>query len=164
MSTAVEVTGRVLDFAAYADARAAQQDTGNNLVRAMLSALDQLQQCFAFHDRMGGVSYASRTYLSELERVDDAELVRAQISQYAQSVAALAFSARLGVTVQRLDGRAVTSARGPYQLHGTWIGHDLFGRGPSVLVSMVPPPADICSTEQLANRFPLTKAQARVAR
>jgi DNA-binding CsgD family transcriptional regulator len=164
MSTVVETGGRVLDFTAYADARAARQETGDYPVRALLLAFDQLEQCFAIYDRMGRVSYTSRTFVAELEAANDAELVRAQIVQFAQSLAAIAAMARLASTVQRLEGRTVTSARGQYQLQGTYIGHDLFGSGPSVLVSMVPPPADLCSTEQLGVRFPLTRAQARVAR
>jgi DNA-binding CsgD family transcriptional regulator len=164
MSKALETGVRVLDFAAYADARAARQETGDNPVRALLLAFDLLEQCFAVYDRMGRVCYASQGFLTELDAANDGELVRAQIVQFAQSLAAIAAMARLGVTVQRLEGRTITSARGPYQLHGIYIGHNLFGGGPSVLVSMVPPPTDLCSTEQLGARFPLTRAQARVAR
>src|SRR5262245_16951453 len=103
MSTAVKIEARVLDFASFADARADRQEHSDHPIRVLLLALEQLQRCFAFYDRMGRVCYASKNFDSEFDQADDGHFVRAQVVQFAQSIAALASVAKLSATVQQME-------------------------------------------------------------
>ncbi len=135
--------------------------------RVLLSALDALEQCLAFHDGMGRLQHANRAYLDEVGRSGaDGEALRNQVSQLAQMVCALAVASRMehGDRAHRLGERTISTGRGAYHFQCAYVGVGLFGATPSVLITLDPPPADPFCIERLRTQFGLTRAQAKVAR
>jgi len=129
-------------------------------VLVLLRALDSLEQRLVLFDRMGRIHHASQAYQQDIQGSE----VHAQITQYAQATWALAPMAALGAAVRPATERQLVTARGEYAVQATYIGIDLFGCGPTVLVAVQPPAPDPLDGAVLNRRFGLSKAQARVAR
>jgi DNA-binding CsgD family transcriptional regulator len=153
---------RTLEMTIGSPARSAVGAAGE--LRTLLLALDTLDHCLAFYDHMGRLLHGSRAYLMELEAIEDAESLRRDISQFAQAISALAAVAQTGAAVQQFGKNHVSGSRGVYELQGTFVGVNLFGRGSTVLVAVTPPAPDPFAAERLRRRFDMTRAQARVAR
>lgn len=131
---------------------------------ALLRALDTLDQGLAFLDSMGREQHANPAFLKEIASATDGHLLRSHVTQFARTVWGQAACARLGEQVERLDARAIPGARGEYRLQGTYIGADLFGMGPTVMVALDAPRPDPFDADGLRKRFKLTRKQCNVVR
>lgn len=129
----------------------------------LLRALDTLEHSTAFFDRGGAIRHASAAFRAV---VADPRLagIEAEVRGFAAVLWGIANVRRLEGAVERIAVRAVSCAGGECRLRGAYVGEDLFGGGPSVLVGVEPPGDDPFGTDRLQRRFGLTAMQSRVAR
>ncbi|HEX8212305.1 MAG TPA: LuxR C-terminal-related transcriptional regulator [Longimicrobium sp.] len=129
----------------------------------LLLALDALEHGFALLDRAGNVLHASPAFTRALGRPELAGLGH-EVGRFNAALWGHANVRGLGERVEPLEIRSVRTAAGECRLQGAYVGADLFGAGPSVLVGVQTPPDDPSSPERLSERFGLTRSQTRVAR
>jgi DNA-binding CsgD family transcriptional regulator len=67
-------------------------------------------------------------------------------------------------TVEELAIRDVPTEQQGYRLKGSFIGLDLFGKGPITLITLERPAPDPLSDEALRERFNLSKKESQVLR
>ena len=128
----------------------------------LLLALDTLEHGFAFHDRGGRVQHSSPSFRRALADEAFGGLAEA-VERFVAALWGAANVRGLEGAIERLDTRSLRLACGECRLQGTYVGADLFGGGPSMLVGVRVPSEAPFSAERLRERFGLTRKQSRVA-
>ena len=131
-------------------------------VWSLFHALESLDQPLALLDGFGTLQHASVRFTHTVQRAG--RPLELQVAQLARVVWGCVAAARLGSQPPTVSSEHVRTEQGVFVLHGTYVGADLFGHGPSVLITIEAPAEDPTTVEQLQRRFRLTRAQARVAR
>lgn len=130
---------------------------------ALMAALDALDQRLLFYSCDGVLVHATRGFRKAV--ADDEPRLREEIQLFAASSCGLARLRRMkeGEVVERMvvQELAGTPSR---RLVASYIGLDLFGGGPTVLIAMEAGATDPLDADLLKQRFGFTAAQCRVAR
>jgi DNA-binding CsgD family transcriptional regulator len=129
---------------------------------SLLHAVGTLDLPFAFFGRGGEVQYASPALL-RLVAQDSHATLEPELRRFASALWGTANVRRLGNVIERLDEWTITLWCGECRIQGTFVGLDLLGGGPCVLVGVQLPHAEPYSMEHLRKRFGLTRKQSRVA-
>lgn len=147
-------------------ATALQFDLPNQLAwsEPLINALDLLGQRVAITDATGRLKYATRSFAAALAVDADRNAIASALRESAQAACGTAnLQATAGVR-QPPQTRVVVTGRGPYKLSSAFLGNNLFGWGPTVVVQLEVPPLDPLEHDRLAREFGLTRAQSKVAR
>ena len=131
-----------------------------------LRALDAVPQPLAFYTCAGELLHANRPAYCALKDAPEAEWLRAEAEHFARSVCALVRvrgeegegEVMEAVAVQEISVSALL------RLSGSYVGLNLFGSGPSVLLSLEQPAPDPLAESSLRERFGLTRQEARMTR
>ena len=131
-----------------------------------LQALDALDQGLVFFDCGGTLLHANRAFARLLEICPEGQQLRTEVHHFADSICGLIKMRGLEreATVQEIAVRDVPTEQQQYRLRGSFIGLDLFGKGPTTLIALERPTPDPLSDESLRERFGLTRQEARTAR
>ena len=131
-----------------------------------LRALDAVSQPLAFYTCAGELLHANRAAYCALQEAPEAEWLRAEAEHFARSVCALVRVRNEEDESEVMEAVAVQeiSVAEPLRLSGSYVGLDLFGSGPSVLLSLERPAPDPLAESSLHARFGLTRQEARTAR
>jgi hypothetical protein len=119
---------------------------------SFLRALDALGHPLAFFSCRGEALHLSRAMEDALGRGGEGEWLRRELEHFAASACSLVRLRGLGEGSEVIEGVSVQEVPGgpePLRLSGSYVGVDLFGRGPSVLVALERPPADPLSEAAL---------------
>ena len=119
-----------------------------------------------FFDCSGMLLHANRTMAGLFENSPDGEWIRSAVQHFADTLCSVVRYRKLEQTsrVEPLTTREVPTENKHYRLKGSFIGLDLFGRGPSTLVAVEQPAPDPLSDAALRNRFGLSKKESGVLR
>lgn len=130
---------------------------------ALMAALDALDQRLLFYSCEGDLVHATREFRKAV--ADDEPRLRDEIQLFAASSCGLARLRRMqdGEVMERMvvQELAGTPSR---RLVASYIGLDLFGGGPTVLIALEAGATDPLDAHLLKQRFGFTPAQCRVAR
>jgi hypothetical protein len=134
--------------------------------RAFLAALDALYQGIAFFSGSGTPLHTNRALAGLLKCPTEGERLRAELQHFAASLTRLIRLRELANEphVEELATREVPIQRTRYRMRGSFIGMDLFGTGPSLLITLERSTSDSPSDEILQERFGFSKQQSRIAR
>lgn len=133
---------------------------------AFLQALDALDQGLVFFDCRGTLLHANRAFAALLQVSPEGDQLRMEVHHFADSLCGLIEIRGLEqqATVEELAVREVPTEQQRYRLKGSFIGLDLFGRGPTTLIALERPTPDPLSDEALRGRFSLSKKESQVLR
>lgn len=131
-----------------------------------LQALDALDQGLVFFTCEGMLLHANKAFSNALNACCEEKRLQAEIQHFASSLCELVRLREYGneATVQGLAVREVPLHGQRYQLKGSFIGLDLFGRGSTTLIALENPSPEPLSDEALQERFGLSKKESRVLR
>ena len=131
-----------------------------------LQALDALDQGLVFFTCEGVLLHANRTFSEVLDTSCNGARLKAEVQHFASSLCGLVKLREYGTggTVEELAVREVPLERERYQLKGSFIGLDLFGRGTTTLIAVQRPAQDPLGDEALKTRFSLSKKESAVLR
>ena len=131
-----------------------------------LRALDAIPQPLAFYTCAGELLHANRAAYCALQDAPEAEWLRAEAEHFARSVCALVRVRGEEGEAEVMESVAVQeiSVTEPLRLSGSYVGLDLFGSGPSVLLALEQPAPDPLAESSLRARFGLTRQEARITR
>ncbi len=127
-------------------------------------ALDTLEQGLAFFSASLSLVYANRALLRVLDTDLGGAALRQEIQLFAISLWCLVEVRAWGQEEIAEQVAAWATADASHRLQASYYGIDLFGCGPSVLVSLEVPTSDPLSDQVLHQRFGLSKQQARITR
>jgi DNA-binding CsgD family transcriptional regulator len=131
-------------------------------VTPLLLALDTLDHGFALMGREARIRHATPALRSLLD--DDAtEGLPEELRRFATALWGTVNVRGLNSGIQCLDTRTLHLGGRVWRLQGTYVGADLFGDGPSVLVGVRPASDPPLCADRVAERFGLTRKQSRVA-
>jgi DNA-binding CsgD family transcriptional regulator len=132
---------------------------------AFVCALDVVDQGLAFFTRDGVQVHTNRALERALASVADAAPLRAELEQFAVTVAGVVRLRRLGGTqgVEEIEVREVPTPAGSFRLRGSYVGLDLFGPGGCVLVALEPPDSRLLNAAELKARFGLSRQESCIA-
>jgi DNA-binding CsgD family transcriptional regulator len=130
-----------------------------------LRALDALDQGLAFFDSARAVLHLNAPLQELLDQDSPAGNLRAELINFADSLWRLTRLRCLEEreAVEELATQEVPRDRESILMKGSYIGIDLFGRGPCVLVALDRPPHDPLSPDSLRTRFGLSNQECRIA-
>jgi DNA-binding CsgD family transcriptional regulator len=136
----------------------------------LLRTLDALDEGMAFFDLDATPIHANRAYQEALAGHPAADPLRSALDAFVDAGCSMSRARHRSSTaardaVEQLTAQSVTGPAGRCQLRATYVGFDLFGSGPTMLVTLQrsaapPPPSD----ETLQERFGLSRTESRVAR
>lgn len=128
---------------------------------AFLHALNALHQGIAFFECSGRPLHANRAFEQVLE--SSGESFVGEINVFLRALCDL-IQARDPSGTHEVDMRRVPLAGKQVWLRGTYLGMNLFGRGPSILITIEPGPPDPFSPERLRRNFDLSRQECQIAR
>ena len=131
-----------------------------------LRALDAVPQPLAFYTCAGELLHANRAAYCALKEAPEAEWLRAEAEHFARSVCALVRVRGEEGEAEVMEAVAVQeiSVSEPLRASGSYVGLDLFGSGPSVLLALEQPAPDPLAESSLRASFGLTRQEARITR
>jgi DNA-binding CsgD family transcriptional regulator len=142
-------------------------DDGDD-TQLFLRALDALDQGLGFFGERGELLNANRRLEEMLVEGGEGgagDRLEAELRHFADALWRLARLRGIShaSSVQELAAQEVPLDPGSLVLKGSYIGLDLFGTGPLVLIAVERPPDDPLSPESLRARFELTRQECRIA-
>lgn len=131
---------------------------------ALMAALDALDQRLLFYSCDGALVHTTRGFRNALAD-DEPRSLRDEIQLFAASSCGLARLRRMkeGEVVERMVVQELPGSPAR-RLVASYIGLDLFGGGPTVLIALEAGATDPLDADLLKQRFGFTAAQCRVAR
>jgi DNA-binding CsgD family transcriptional regulator len=157
---------RLLTVVGHPGGAASGQADGNGEDAALfLRALDALDQGLAFFDGAGDLLHGNRPLTELLEEGVHGGRLGAELQYFADALWRLTRLRGLAreQSVEELAVQEVPRPQGHLVLKGSYIGLDLFGTGPSILVVLERPHDGPLSAESLRARFELTRQECRIA-
>jgi DNA-binding CsgD family transcriptional regulator len=139
--------------------RRAEVDSG-----AFLRTLDMLTEGLAFFDLAANLLHANAPLQDLLRRNDGGERLRLELGSFSVELCSAARMRPREDRVEPMEERELATMLEFYRLRGCLIGLDLFGSGPTVLVTVQPSAPLLFSDEELKERFGLSRTESRVAR
>ena len=129
-----------------------------------LRALDALDQGLVFFTCEGVLLHANSAFSTALNTCCEGERLQSEIQHFATLLCGLVRLRAYGseATVEELAVHQVPLQGEKYQLKGSFIGLDLFGQGPTTLITLERPAPDPLSDEALQERFALSKKEVGV--
>jgi len=131
-----------------------------------LRTLDALEQGVAFFDVRGNLVYLNRTFRRMMAGSTDATHLTQELNLFAMAMSGVVQLRQLKNEhhVQQLARRQLHGQNAHYHLKSSFIGLDLFGEGPSILISLERQMPEMLCDEDLRSSFGLTKTECRVTR
>jgi DNA-binding CsgD family transcriptional regulator len=131
-------------------------------VTPLLLALDTLDHGFALMDREARIHHATPV-LRTLFDDNASDGLPDELRRFATALWGTVNVRGLDGGILCLDTRTLQVGGSAWRLQGTYVGADLFGNGPSVLVGVRPGSDPPLCADRVAERFGLTRKQSRVA-
>ena len=131
---------------------------------AFFRALDALEQGLAFFSTDGVPLFTNEALARMAHGASGGEWLYEEIHQFANSLCGLVRLRRMEEEVAELAVREIPQRGNRYQLRGSYIGLDLFGRGSCVLITLDRPVLNPLSDEVLKDRFGLSRQKSRILR
>lgn len=136
--------------------------------RDFLRALDAVPAGIAFFDDAGLLLHLNRSFTQMFGADREGSRLQHEILHFASSLGSLIRTRgalRLPLdAAEELGERTTRTADAHYRLRGSRIGIDLFGLGPSLLVTLERVASVSLSDEALRDRFDLTRQECLIAR
>lgn len=132
---------------------------------AFLRIMDALQPGIGFVACDGTVLFANRAMRDVVEGGRAGEVLRREIERFVKSLCTQVRALRPEAVpgVEELEVRVVKAEEREYRLRGGYVGLDLFGTGPAILVRLEAPAAARLPEPALRRLFGLTRRESRVA-
>ncbi|MGI9181456.1 MAG: response regulator transcription factor [Longimicrobiaceae bacterium] len=130
-----------------------------------LRALDSVEAGFAFFDCTATVLHANRWLSERFDAAPAGAPLLAEVQQFAASLCGLIHLRDLADDrITRLALRELPTREAPFRMTGSYVGMDLFGSRPTLLVSLERAVLDPLSDDALRGRFGLSKKEACIVR
>lgn len=135
-------------------------------VAPFLRALDAMAVGLGFFSASGEFLHATRPLTTAMDAGGAGQRLRREILLFASALVNVVELRALGreEVVEELATRDLPDDEGSLRMKGGYIGLDLFGRGPSVLITLERPASDPLSDPYLREMFGFTRQEARIAR